>query len=245
MKKKPIVEKTSASSLAAQIDHTLLNPDATKTEVEQLCREARQFHFATVCVNSSWVSLAAELLKNSSTQVITVVGFPFGAASSASKAFEASEAIRAGAREIDMVINKGALKSKNYAYVFEDIKRVVDATHPYPVKVILETSQLTDEEKIIACALSQAAGAAFVKTSTGYASGGATVQDVQLMRKIVGPRMGVKASGGIRTYEDATKMIQAGANRIGASASVAIVTPTSKGLPSLKKSTKKQKEPLY
>ena len=245
MKKKPIVEKTSASSLAAQIDHTLLNPDATKTEVEQLCQEARHFHFATVCVNSSFVSLAVELLKNSSTQVITVVGFPFGAASSASKAFEASEAIRAGAREIDMVINKGALKSKNYAYVFEDIKRVVDATHPYPVKVILETSNLTDEEKIIACALSQAAGAAFVKTSTGYASGGATVHDIQLMRKIVGPRMGVKASGGIRSYEDATRMIQAGANRIGASASVAIVSQQRQKLLPQKKRTKKSKETLY
>jgi len=245
MKKKPIVEKTSASSLAAQIDHTLLNPDATQTEIEQLCREARQFHFATVCIHSSFVELAAELLKNSSTRVITVVGFPFGTASSTAKAFEASEAIRLGAKEIDMVINKSALKSKNYAYVFEDIKKVVDASHPYPVKVILETSNLTEEEKIIACALSQAAGAAFVKTSTGYSSGGATVQDIQLMRKIVGPKMGVKASGGIRTREDAMKMIQAGANRIGASASVAIVSQRPQTISSQKKSSKNKKESLY
>jgi deoxyribose-phosphate aldolase len=175
-------------------------------------------------VNSTYVGIAAELLKGSKTKAIAVVGFPLGAAATATKAFEAREAVRAGAQEIDMVINIGALKSKDYSLVLEDIKKVVEASSPYPLKVILETSSLNEDEKIIGCALSKAAGAAFVKTSTGFGSGGATAEDIELMRRVVGPEMGVKASGGIRTYEDASKMIAAGATRIGASASIAIVT---------------------
>lgn len=213
--------------LAARIDHTLLKADATSNDIQKLCQEANQNGFATVCVNSTHVGLAAELLKNSKTKAIAVVGFPLGAASSAAKAFEAREAIRQGAQEIDMVIQLGALKSRDYATVLEDIRQVVEASRPFPVKVILETGSLTEEEKIIGCALSKAAGAAFVKTSTGFGTGGATVEDIQLMRRVVGPEMGVKASGGIRTFEDAKKMIQAGADRIGASSSVAIVTGSS------------------
>jgi deoxyribose-phosphate aldolase len=211
-------------TLAAKIDHTLLKPDATREEIERVCAEARKYQFATVCVNSAYVGLTAELLKGSVTKAIAVVGFPLGAAATATKAFEAREAIRAGAQEIDMVINIGALKGRDYSLVLEDIRQVVEASRPYPVKVILETSSLDEDQKIIACALSKAAGAAFVKTSTGFGSGGATAEDIALMRRIVGPEMGVKASGGIRTYEDAAKMIAAGASRIGASASVAIVT---------------------
>lgn len=210
-------------SLAAKIDHTLLKPDATKEEIERVCEEARKYHFATVCVNSAYIALTAELLKGSKTKAIAVVGFPLGAAASATKAFEAREAIRAGAQEIDMVINVGALKSRDYTLVLEDIRQVVEASKPFPVKVILETSSINDDQKVIGCALSKAAGAAFVKTSTGFGSGGATAEDIELMRRIVGPEMGVKASGGIRTYEDAAKMIAAGASRIGASASIAIV----------------------
>ena len=215
--------------LAAKIDHTLLKPDATKEEIQRVCQEARDYHFATVCVNSMFVGMVADLLKGSRTKAIAVVGFPLGAAATATKAFEARESIRSGAQEIDMVINVGALKGRDYAFVQEDIHSVVEASKPYPVKVILETSSLNDDQKIIACALSKAAGAAFVKTSTGFGSGGATVEDIALMRRIVGPEMGVKASGGIRTYEDATKMIAAGASRVGASASIAIVTAQSSG----------------
>jgi deoxyribose-phosphate aldolase len=217
-------------SLAAKIDHTLLKPDATREEIARMCEEARKYQFATVCVNSTYVGHVAELLKGSGVKAIAVVGFPLGAASTASKAFEARESIRAGAQEIDMVINIGALKSREYGTVLEDIRSVVEASRPYGVKVILETSSLNEDQKVIGCALSKAAGAAFVKTSTGFASGGATADDIALMRRIVGPEMGVKASGGIRTFEDAEKMIAAGASRIGASASVAIVlrTPTPK-----------------
>ncbi|MGE0614926.1 MAG: deoxyribose-phosphate aldolase [Bacteriovoracia bacterium] len=211
-------------SLARKIDHTLLKPDATPEEIKRMCEEARQYHFATVCVNSSNVGLTAKLLEGSDVKPIAVVGFPLGAAASATKAFEAREAIRAGAREIDMVINIGALKGGLYLQVYEDIRAVVEASKPYGVKVILETSSLTYDEKVIGCAFSKAAGAAFVKTSTGFGSGGATVEDIELMRRVVGPDMGVKASGGIRTHEDAAKMIEAGATRVGASASVAIVT---------------------
>ncbi len=216
-------------SLAAKIDHTLLKPEATREEIQRVCEEARKYRFATVCVNSAYIGLVAELLKGSSTKAIAVVGFPLGAAATATKAFEAREAIRLGAQEIDMVINIGALKSRDYATVMDDIQKVVEASKPYPVKVILETSSLNDDQKIIACALSKAANAAFVKTSTGFGSGGATAEDIALMRRIVGPEMGVKASGGIRTYEDAAKMIAAGATRIGASASIAIVTHASSG----------------
>lgn len=212
------------TKLASMIDHTLLKPDATQQELEKICKEAAQYHFATVCVNSSNIPLVARLLRGTGVKPIAVVGFPLGAATSQAKVFEAREAIRAGAEEIDMVINIGALKSKDYKTVHEDIKQVVDASKPHKVKVIIEASNLNNDEKIIACALSKTAGAAFVKTSTGFGSGGATVEDIQLMRRIVGEDMEVKASGGIRTKEDAEAMVKAGANRIGASASVAIVT---------------------
>ncbi|MDY7228530.1 deoxyribose-phosphate aldolase [Hyalangium rubrum] len=219
----PDAIRTSAD-IAPYIDHTLLKPEASREEVIKLSEEARKHGFATVCVNSSNVALAARVLAGSKTVAIAVVGFPLGAALPSAKAFEAREAIRCGAREIDMVINIGALKAKDYALVLKDITMVVEASRPHPVKVILETSQLNHEEKIAGCVLSKAAGAAFVKTSTGFSSGGATAEDVALMRKVVGDDVGVKASGGVRSSEDAMKMIQAGANRIGASASVAIIT---------------------
>lgn len=215
--------RTSAD-IAPYIDHTLLKPEASRDEIIKLAEEARKHGFATVCVNSVNVALAARILAGSRTVPIAVVGFPLGAALPAAKAFEAREAIRCGAKEIDMVINIGALKARDYALVLKDISMVVEASRPHPVKVILETSQLNHEEKIAGCVLSKAAGAAFVKTSTGFSSGGATAEDVALMRKVVGDDVGVKASGGVRSAEDAMKMIQAGANRIGASASVAIIT---------------------
>ncbi len=210
--------------IARMIDHTLLKADATPEDIKKVCKEAREHGFATVCVNSSYIVLVAKELEGSNTLPIAVVGFPLGACTSSAKAFESREAIRAGAREIDMVINVGALKNRDYALILDDIRQVVEASRPYPVKVILETSSLNQEEKIIACALSKAAGAAFVKTSTGFGGGGATAEDIQLMRKVVGPEMGVKASGGVRNREDALKMIAAGANRIGTSAGVLIVT---------------------
>lgn len=210
--------------LAAKIDHTILKPDATIEAITKVCEEAKQYHFATVCVNSSNIPLVAGLLKDSGVKPIAVVGFPLGAACTQGKVAETNEAIKAGAEEIDMVINIGALKSKDYKTVYNDIRQVVDAARPYKVKVIIETSALTLEEKIVACALAKAAQAAFVKTSTGFGAGGATVEDITLMRKIVGTDMEVKASGGIRTTADAEAMIKAGADRIGASASVAIVT---------------------
>ena len=210
--------------LAGMIDHTILKPDATREDLKKVCEEARKWHFATVCVNASNIPLVAKLLEGSGVKPIAVVGFPLGAMTPTAKAFEAREAVRNGAREIDMVINIGAMKSKDYGTVFDDICRVVSASRPYPVKVILETSQLTNDEKIIGCALSKAACAAYVKTATGFGPGGATVEDIQLMRRIVGDDVGVKASGGVRTTEDALKMASAGADRIGASASVAIVT---------------------
>jgi deoxyribose-phosphate aldolase len=212
------------ADLAKLIDHTLLKPEATRDEVVKLCDEAKKYRFASVCVNTTWVPLCKSLLAGTDVMVCAVVGFPLGAMTPTAKAYEAREAVRQGAREIDMVINIGALKSRDYETVFEDICRVVKASAPAGVKVILETSALTQEEKIIAISLSKLAGAAFVKTSTGFGKGGATVEDVQLMRSLVGSELGVKASGGVRTVEDAIKMAQAGANRIGASASVAIVT---------------------
>ena len=217
-----------ATDLARYIDHTLLKPDATRDELDKLCDEARKHSFATVCVNSTNVRHAANRLRGSTVRVCAVVGFPLGAMTTTSKAFETREAVRAGASEIDMVINIGAMKNRDYALVLEDIKAVVDAAGDKGVKVILETANLTREEKIIGCALSKAAGAAFVKTSTGFGAGGATAEDVALMKAVVGPDMEVKASGGVRTTEDAQAMIQAGATRIGASASVAIVTGTAK-----------------
>lgn len=214
------------ADMAKLIDHTLLKPEASREEVVKLCEEARKYRFASVCVNTTWVPLCKAMLANTGVMVCAVVGFPLGAMTPSAKAYEAREAVRQGAREIDMVINLGALKSKDYETVFEDICRVVKASAPAGVKVILETSSLTQEEKIIGCALSKLAGAAFVKTSTGFAKGGATVEDVALMRSLVGSEIGVKASGGVRTAEDVLKMAAAGANRIGASASVAIVTGT-------------------
>jgi deoxyribose-phosphate aldolase len=210
--------------IAGMIDHTLLKPDATRADLEKVCDEARKWNFATVCVNASNIPLVAKLLAGSGVKPIAVVGFPLGAMTPTAKAFEAREAVRSGAREIDMVINIGALKSKDYQTVFDDICRVVTASRPWPVKVILETGGLSNDEKIVGCALSKAAGAAFVKTSTGFGPGGATVEDIALMRRIVGGDIGVKASGGVRSTEDALKMREAGADRIGASASVAIVT---------------------
>jgi deoxyribose-phosphate aldolase len=209
--------------LASVIDHTLLRPGATRDEIVQLCDEARRHGFATVCVTSANVALAARLLEGCPALPIAVVGFPLGTAPTGAKVLETREAIRAGAREIDMVIHIGALKARDYALVREDIWAVVDAARPHAVKVILETGALVRDEKVIGCALAKAAGAAFVKTSTGFGQGGATAEDVALLRQIVGAEMGVKASGGIRTAADAKKMLQAGASRIGASASVAIL----------------------
>ncbi len=217
------------ADLARMIDHTLLKPEATRDEVVKLCEEARKHHFASVCVNTTWAGVAKAMLAGSDVLVCCVVGFPLGAMSPSAKAYEAREAVRQGAREIDMVINIGALKSRDYETVFEDICRVVKASAPAGVKVILETSALTDDEKIVGSTLSKLAGAAFVKTSTGFGKGGATVEDVQLMRRIVGSELGVKASGGVRTADDALKMAMAGANRLGASASVAIVSGTADG----------------
>lgn len=214
----------TAAELAACIDHTILKPEATEAEIEQVCREAIEHNFKTVCVNSGNVALVAELLKDKPPVPIAVVGFPLGAAIASAKAYETREAIKAGAAEIDMVINIGALKTGNYRKVLADIQAVVAAAAPCPVKVIIETAALNGDEKIIACALSKAAGAHFVKTSTGFGGGGATVEDVALMRRVVGDDLGVKASGGIKSRADALGMIDAGASRIGASASVAIVS---------------------
>ncbi|MGE5593306.1 MAG: deoxyribose-phosphate aldolase [Betaproteobacteria bacterium] len=214
----------TARDLAAMIDHTLLKPEATKDQIVKLCEEAVEFGFASVCINPTYVSLAADLLKNTPVKVCTVVGFPLGASTPLVKAMEARDAIAAGAREIDMVINVGALKSGDDDLVGRDIRAVVEAARGRAlVKVILETALLTDDEKVKACLIAKAEGADFVKTSTGFGPGGATVEDVRLMRKVVGNEMGVKASGGIRNLESARKMIEAGASRIGASASVAIV----------------------
>ena len=205
------------------IDHTILKPEITQEQVEKILSEAKEYDFASVCVNPTWVSLAAESLKDSDVKVCTVIGFPLGANTSAVKAFETKDAIANGADEIDMVINIGALKAGNDALVLDDIKAVVDASGDKLVKVIIEACLLTDEEKVRACQLSKEAGADYVKTSTGFSTGGATVADVALMRKTVGPDMGVKASGGARSYEDAIAFIEAGASRIGASSGVAIM----------------------
>jgi deoxyribose-phosphate aldolase len=206
------------------IDHTLLNPGATPQDIKKLCQEAKQYGFASVCVNSSHVSRCRQLLGSCGVKVCAVVGFPLGAMAAGAKAFEAREAVRAGASEIDMVLNIGALRGNDYQAVLDDIAKVVQAAHPAQLKVILETGMLADEEKVAACTLAKLAGAHFVKTSTGFGKGGATVEDITLMRRVVGAQMGVKASGGIRSQEDAVRMVQAGASRIGASASVSIVT---------------------
>lgn len=213
------------AALAGMIDHTLLKPDATPEQIAQLCFEARKYGFASVCVNPAWVELCAQLLKGSPVKVCTVIGFPLGASAAEVKAFEAKTAIEQGATEIDMVINIGAVKARDLETAAADIRGVVAVGHAHNalVKVIIETVLLTDEEKTIASLLSKEAGADFVKTSTGFAGGGATAHDVALMRRVVGPEMGVKASGGVRTYEDAEAMIKAGATRIGASAGVKIL----------------------
>ncbi|KUL17115.1 deoxyribose-phosphate aldolase [Bacillus paralicheniformis] len=210
--------------IARMIDHTLLKPDAVTSEIEALCKEARVYDFASVCVNPCWVKLCAELLKDSEVKVCTVIGFPLGAASPETKAFETKQAIADGAGEVDMVINIGALKDRDTGTVEYDIRAVTDAAVGKAlVKVIIETSLLTDEEKRLACELAVKAGADFVKTSTGFSGGGATVQDIKLMREAVGPDIGVKASGGVRDKESALAMVEAGATRIGASAGVSIV----------------------
>ena len=210
--------------IRSRIDHTLLKPEASVDDIRQLCKEAAENCFASVCVNPTYVPLCAELLRDTSVKVCTVVGFPLGAHLPEVKAYETRRAIQDGAREIDMVIDIGALKSKDHAKVERDIRAVVDACGPHVVsKVILEMTLLTTEEKIAGCSLSKAAGADFVKTSTGFAGGGATLEDVKLMREVVGADMGIKAAGGIRTQEDAKQMIAAGATRLGTSASIKIV----------------------
>ena len=205
------------------IDHTLLKQDATEQQIDRLLSEARDYDFASVCVNPCWVAHAKAGLKDTDVKVCTVVGFPLGATTSAVKAFETKEAIQNGADEIDMVINVGALQSGNADLVESDIRAVVEASGDKLVKVIIETCLLTDEEKVLACQLAQKAGADFVKTSTGFSTGGATLPDVKLMRQTVGPDMGVKAAGGARSYADAVAFVEAGATRIGTSAGVAIL----------------------
>lgn len=222
-----------APPLARVIDHTALKPETTEDQIRTLCDEARRYCFASVCVNPSYVPLAADLLRNTPIAICTVIGFPLGATQTAVKATEAELAVRDGATEVDMVINIGMLRSARYDYVEKDIRAVVEAARTSRrgrngagralVKVILETALLTDEEKVIACVLSQNAGADFVKTSTGFSKAGATAADVALMRRAVGDRLGVKASGGVRSFEDAQTMIAHGATRLGASASVAII----------------------
>lgn len=206
------------------IDHTILKPDVTQSQIEKTCAEAKEFSFASVCVNPTWVSLAYKLLRGTDVKVCTVIGFPLGASLPEVKATETRQVINKGADEVDMVINVGALKSGDLALVEHDIRSVVRAAGRKTVKVILETCLLTDEEKVSASTIAKRAGADFVKTSTGFSTGGATVTDVALMRKVVGPVMGVKASGGVRSYDEACKMVEAGATRIGASASVEIVS---------------------
>ena len=214
--------------IAALIDHTILRPDATAADVRKVCAEARKYSFASVCVNPTWVPLVASELKGSPVKVCTVVGFPLGATPTSVKVFETETAIRVGAQEIDMVINVGALKGGDNETVKKDIEAVAQATHRGGaiLKVIIETALLTENEKAIACTLAKLAKADFVKTSTGFAKSGATMEDVALMRQVVGPDVGIKAAGGIRTLDDLKTMAQAGATRIGASASVKIIEAT-------------------
>lgn len=214
----------TTAQLAKMIDHTLLRADATQSEINQLTEEAKQYQFASVCVNPGWVSYAAEQLQGSGVDICTVIGFPLGASTSETKAFETTDAIAKGATEVDMVINISALKDGKDDYVEQDIRAVVEAAAGKAlVKVIIETCLLTDEEKVRACQAAVRAGADFVKTSTGFSTGGATPEDIALMRRTVGPDMGVKASGGVRSFEDMQKMIEAGATRIGASSGVKIM----------------------
>jgi deoxyribose-phosphate aldolase len=217
--------KLSAKDLAGMIDHTLLKPDATLSEIKQLCEEAIQNDFASVCVNPSYVVTCFNLIKSSNVKVCTVIGFPLGATTTQIKFLEAEEAIKNGAEELDMVINVGKLKDSDYDFIFNDLKSIADLSkrHLCTSKVILETCLLTDEEKVVACLLAKEAGLNFVKTSTGFSKNGATVHDVSLMKFVVGDKLQVKASGGIRSYEDAIAMVNAGATRLGASAGVKII----------------------
>lgn len=210
--------------LSAKIDHTLLKPEATREDVLRVCEEAKTYRTASVCVNASWVPAVAEALRGTGVMTCCVVGFPLGAMTSAAKAFETAQAVAAGAQEVDMVLNVGLARGGEWDAVQEDIVAVVRAAGEATVKVILETCLLTDDEKRRACEASKAAGAGFVKTSTGFSTGGATEADIRLMREAVGPELGVKASGGVRTRDDAERMIAAGASRIGASATAKIVT---------------------
>lgn len=223
LKIKGIRNPDNGNDIAALIDHTILKPEATVSDIERVAREAIKYRFATVCVNSSNVKLVKEILEGSDVIPISVVGFPLGAMDYISKSFEATKAVRDGAMEIDTVINIGRLKSGDYIYALKDIFSVVEAVRPVPVKVIIETALLSDEEKEIASILCVEAGAAFVKTSTGFSSGGAKEEDIRLIRRVVGNRCKIKASGGIKTLADLKKMISAGADRIGASQSVKIV----------------------
>ncbi|WP_434798830.1 deoxyribose-phosphate aldolase [Terrisporobacter vanillatitrophus] len=212
-------------NIANMIDHTVLKAFSSKEDVIKVCKEAKEHGFFSVCINPTHIELAKKELEGSKVKVCTVIGFPLGANTSEVKAFETKDAIAKGAHEVDMVINIGALKDKNYDLVYKDIKAVVDAANKEAlVKVIIETCYLTDEEKKIACELSVKAGTDYVKTSTGFGTGGSTPEDIKLMRDVVGPNVGVKASGGVRTTEDAMKVIDAGASRIGASASISIAT---------------------
>ena len=213
----------SRKTIAEMIDHTLLKATATEEEIKEYCSQAKQFNFAAVCVNPCYVKLVAENLRDSNVKVCTVIGFPLGANTPAVKAFEAKKAVEDGAVEVDMVINIGALKDRKLDYVEEEIKGVVEAAKGAVVKVIIETCYLNDEEIEMACQAAKRAGAHFVKTSTGFGTGGAKAEDVLLMRKTVGESMGVKASGGIKTFQDAQKMLEAGANRIGTSSGIAII----------------------
>lgn len=225
-------ERLGAAELAALIDHTLLKPDATEAQIRTLCEEARQWHFASVCVNGTWVPLCVEMMAGSDVKVCAVAGFALGATLPAVKAFEAAQLVSLGAQEVDMVINVGKLKDGDYRLVHEDIAGVVDECHNAGAlcKVIIETALLTLEEKIAACVIAKDAGADFVKTSTGFNGGGATAEDIALMRRVVGSELGVKASGGVRTAADALAMVAAGATRIGASAGVRIVQEAAESL---------------
>jgi deoxyribose-phosphate aldolase len=220
-----VVFPTEVAELAGMIDHTILKADAVPEQIHTLCEEARQYRFASVCVNASYVPMCKELLNGTGVDVCCVVGFPLGATSTVAKACEAEQALREGATEIDMVLHIGLMKARAYASIFADIAAVATVTHRQKarLKVILETCLLTDEEKMKASLIAKKAGADFVKTSTGFSTGGATADDIRLMRSVVGPAMGVKASGGIRTTDEAIAMVRAGASRIGASAGIAIV----------------------
>jgi len=214
---------SGCETLAHFIDHTLLKPTATDEQVAEICRQARTYQFASVCINPAYIPLTAKMLAGSGVKVCTVIGFPLGSTSTETKAFETRDAVAKGADEIDMVIHIGKLKSGDFEYVCNDIRAVVQSAQGRVVKVIIETSLLTDDEKVAACILAKAAGAQFVKTSTGFGGGGATPEDIALMRRIVGKELGVKASGGVKDCESAEKLIAAGASRLGASASVEIV----------------------